>query len=265
MTQTLSISRNEDSMSQNTIQFAIISASAVSDEFENTQYASTANYALNRRICNDLRLSANDSLSGQIRAAQLVKTFELEPSQVNSSTIDNRNSYENQFYINRLSEKRQSDPQIRYAFYNKGFEMATTTKHRKHSISHYEVRRMAMPDIDECDAYETAQNEDEWTMLQQNTHSYTGSSGRDITLLPKLKLRISDEMGARIQHSFDETSSPDDNSIADDTLNNVKMLSPNNGTVSAKSSHIRSVNGVQICMKCGHELKTHKRNSNKFV
>lgn len=236
---------------------------------------SSANYGLNRRICNDLRLSENKLFSENIQSARSINTFELAPRPVDSTTYDNQNIFENRFNVNRLSEKRQSDPQIRYAFYNKGFEVATSTKHRKHSLSHYEVRRKAMPDIDEYESDESTQGHDEWLGLRRSIHCYTGSSGRDITLLPKLKIRISDEMGAQIKHSFDDSSLSDemytvdgwntmDNTINDgDSEPSPTVNEP--GISPVKPNRIDNENDIPICKKCGHKLEIHKQFTNAFV
>lgn len=193
-------------------------AAIVTDTSSATVAAATvaaANHVLNRHICNDLRVSANKSFSQNVRTARPY----LPPRHIDGTSMaatSPANSFENRLCVNRLSEKRQSDPQIRYAFYNRGFEVASaSTKQCKYSRSHDEVRRKAMPDIDEYEACENSDNDDddddEWQQhlgLRQNLqHLYTGSSGRDITLLPKLKIRILDEMGARIQQStFDNDS-----------------------------------------------------------
>lgn len=197
-----------------------VSNDATSSAIAAAAATTAVNHALNRHICNDLRVSANKSFSQNVRAARPY----LSPRHIDGTATPATKSFENRLNVNRLSEKRQSDPQIRYAFYNRGFEMTTSTKHRKYSLSQYEVRRKAMPDIDEYEACENDVNnddddddesngdDDEWQQqfgLRQNLQQYyTGSSGRDITLLPKLKIRICDEMGARIHHStFDESAS----------------------------------------------------------
>lgn len=239
---------------------------------------------MNRKICNDLRLSANKSFSQNVPPARPY----LPTSLVDGSTYDNRNSFEQRLHITRFSEKRQSDPQIRYAFYNKGFEVATSTKHRKYSLSHYEVRRKAMPDINEYGSMENDENEessDEWQGSRQSLQSYSGSSGRDITLLPKLKIRICDEMGARIKHSIDESSFSDENFNMHDSIptesvvTNDSMEQPNcehkppqvndAGIDSTASKHvIESIDNdkdIPICKKCGHKLKLQKQFTNAFA
>lgn len=278
----LSTSSNEDSTPISTFQFALVQKTASKDLFISTQLpeSSNTNFALNRRICNDLRLSANKSFSQNVRPARPY----LPPRRVDNSTFDSQNSFEKRITTNRLSEKRQSDPQIRYAFYNKGFEVATSTKHRKYSLSHYEIRRKAMPDIDESGSMENDENEDssdEWAG-SRHAQYYSGSSGRDITLLPKLKIRICDEMGAQIKHSFDESSFSDENFILNDSSTvqnpistvpidktpNCAHKSNNNVSVptSERPTKIKSVdNDASICKKCGHKFKLTKQFTNAFA
>lgn len=286
----LSTSSNEDSTPISTLQFAIVQNK--NNLLSNKQQSSSSSHAtaapatiessaLNRRICNDLRLCANKSFSQNIRPARPY----LPPRRIDGSTYDNQNSFENRLQPNRLSEKRQSDPQIRYAFYNKGFEVATSTKHRKYSLSHYEVRRKAMPDIDEYGSMENDESSDEWQGSRQNLQYYSGSSGRDITLLPKLKIRICDEMGARIKHSFDESSFSDDNFNIDDSTASHSTITNDNSIdkftacehiktstvpeskpkTSAKSESIPNDNNMKICKKCGHRLAVQKQFTNAFV
>lgn len=283
----LSTSSNEDSTPISTLQFAIVQTNTLNDLLPSKQshpVTVTTNSALNRRICNDLRLCANKSFSEKVRPARPY----LPPRRVDGSTYDNRNSFENRLQPNRLSEKRQSDPQIRYAFYNKGFEVATSTKHRKYSLSHYEVRRKAMPDIDEYGSMENdeehEESSDEWQGSRQNLQYYSGSSGRDITLLPKLKIRICDEMGARIKHSFDESSFSDENFNIDDsstpqsTIKNDSIeksticehkksneSQPKPKKIPTKIESIHNVNDIPICKKCGHRLTIQKQFTNAFV
>lgn len=241
---------------------------------------------MNRRICNDLRLCANKSLSQNVRPARPY----LPPRRIDGSTYDNhRNSFEQRITTNRLSEKRQSDPQIRYAFYNKGFEVATSTKHRKYSLSHYEVRRKAMPDIDESASMENDEDEessDEWQGSQQNLQYYSGSSGRDITLLPKLKIRICDEMGARIAHSFDESSFSDEHfdidesstasqsttSTVNESIERSKICEHKSNKqpiakvqTKIETPHNDKENDIPICKKCGHRITLQKQFTNAFI
>lgn len=310
----LSSSSNEDSTPIKTIQFTIVqtastsssSSSHLNDLIPNKQssqpkHTSSENSALNRRICNDLRLSANKSFSEKVRPARPY----FPPRRVDGCSVhDKQNSFENRLQTsNRLSEKRQSDPHIRYAFYNRGFEVATLTKHRKYSLSHCEIRRKAMPDIDEYDSIENdADSSDECS--RQNLQYYSGSSGRDITLLPKLKIRICDEMGARIKHSFDESSFSDENfnidADADDvacTYSSIPQCTIRNDPIEnqPKCAHIKSNNDriddgnsshsandnvdkkqnpniageidneIPICKKCGHRLIIRKQFTNAFV
>lgn len=288
---------SEDSTPISTFQFSIVQKPGLNDFFLKNKKSPeppppTAFFALNRRICNDLRLSANKSFSQNIRPSRPY----LPPRRVDGTTYDNRNSFEKRITTNRFSEKRQSDPQIRYAFYNKGFEVATSSKHRKYSLSHNEIRRKAMPDIDEYGSMENEDSSDEWP-VSRHLQYYSGSSGRDITLLPKLKIRICDEMGARIKHSFDESSFSDENfnannsSTAQSTNTNESNeeipnceqhksndpvttpsppLSPSTPSSQQQQqqqlTRIESVdNDASVCKKCGHKLKLPKQFTNAFA
>lgn len=258
-----SSSSNEDSTQNNTLQFALDS-SALNDLF-----APIDKIALNRKICNDLRVSANKSFSQNIRPARPY----LPPRRSDGySSFDYPNAFEKR--INRLSEKRQSDPQIRYAFYNKGFEVATSTKHRKYSLSQFEVRRKAMPDIDEYGSMEHEKNEendessDEWQGSRQKLQYYSGSSGRDITLLPKLKIRICDEMGARIRNSFDESSFSDENFNETDPVapaDRCEHKDPSSAKPSAQIDNDDNDRAPEVCKKCGHKRTLQKQFTNAFV
>lgn len=161
-----------------------------------------------------------------------------------------------------LPEKRQSDPQIRYAFYNKGFEVAASC--RKFSLTQIELKRSAMPNITE---YES--NEDERAIVERNSFREStnaishGSSGRDITLLPKLKIRICDEMGKRIDTSFDENSPLSSNHSSNECLKD-------SGKCKHKSRDDPFVGDAQKinenfrkCKKCGH-YSIRKQFTNSF-
>lgn len=268
----LSTSSIEDSTPLNTLQFAIVQTLQLNEFLPFDRRASNATLSMNRRICNDLRLSANKSFSQNVRPIR-----PLPPRCVDGITYDSRNSFENRLYKNRLwslykPEKQQSDPKIRYAFNNKGFEVATSTKHRKYSLSHYEVRRKAMPNIYEYESMGNDEHEesgDEWLGSRQNLQYYSGSSGHDITFLPKLKIRICDEMGARIQYSFDVSSSPNDNFTVDDsphsTFDSIDQASfckhQSKSILAADLTHRiknEKENNAPVCNKCGHPITLQK-------
>lgn len=191
------------------------------------------------------------------------------PKRTNASDFK---KFSGDIFGNILPEKRHSDPQIRYAFYNKGFEAASTN--RKFSLTQYDVRKNAMPNIKECQSIEDDDSDDESMDFNSadginhfniNNKCYGGSSGRDITLLPKLKIRICDEMGKRVKSSFDESSHSDENidtfdAIAEQKCNHIPTLAYDPFQCDA----IRVNENFHQCTKCGHKLLLKKQFSNSF-
>lgn len=182
------------------------------------------------------------------------------------------------------AERRQSMPQIRYAFYNKGFEVIAIN--RKFSLG----PRPKMPNIDEYAAspedtddsdkshkWNKARSADAIHLFNLNKTEYGGSSGRDITRLPRLKIRINDEMGARVPCSFDESSMSSDDSnefgksfeerfaAYDDRRCEHATASDtvDDGTTSDPFQQIEENFRRRICKKCGHR-KLCKQFTNSF-
>lgn len=279
----------------------------------------TTKNKFNSTICSDLRLSANKQLNKTIiqpmRPRFPPKRFATTTYDYSYSSSSLKQPCTLNEIGNRLQEKRQSDPQIRYAFYNKGFEVAAASRHRKLSFSQYESRRKTMPNINECGSIENdsdggdddddiddiavltktsltnriSVNDDANT--KKKIHSYSGSSGRDITLLPKLKIRICDEMGKRVKSSFDESSGSDENlqkKIIDwfDDQKKTSSCSHNSnesypiGTATvanptkpasvayfstANKNNVENVDTATKCRKCGHKLSLQRQFSNAFI
>lgn len=210
----------------------------------------TENYSFNRQKCTDLSLSEKRPYN--------TKMYPVRPCYppIQDISISFGNEMNKQFL-----EKLQPDPQIRYAFYNRGFEM-TASRHRKSSFTQFGM----MPNIDECGSQENEDSNsgnDEWQNLRPSSPYYSGSSGRDITLLPKLKIRICDEMDRPVKDPFDESSSSDEYSCNDETaecchptdnLNSFDVKYQNN-----------NVNTFLKCKKCGHHLRFQKQFSNAFA
>lgn len=194
--------------------------------------------------------------------------------------------FENNIACNVPSEKCQSSPQIRYAFYNKGFEVTAIS--RKFSLATHEMRTKSsgMPNIDEY-AGSTEDNDDSdnnnWTatrpgdaihLFSVNKSNYGGSSGRDITLLPRLKIRISDEMGKRVKSSFDGSTSSDENEFGKSfekrfAANNDEHLCAYTATAVATTFDpfqryvLQPKENFRKCRKCGHRSLC-KQFSNSF-
>lgn len=215
----------------------------------------TENHPFNRQIYSDLSLSAKKQYNQKIYPVRPC----FGPSQDFSVSFVNEAN-------KRFPEKRQPDPQIRYAFYNKGFEMATT-RQRKSYFTQFGIGKTLMPNIDECGSQENEDSNsgnDEWQSLRPTSPYYSGSSGRDITLLPKLKIRIFDEMDKPVKHSsFDKSSSSDEHSCNDD---NTECCHPNENLNSfdVKYQNNNVDNGLK-CKKCGHHSRFQKQFSNAFV
>lgn len=186
--------------------------------------------------------------------------------------------FENSIACSNPSEKCQLTPQIRYAFYNKGFEM--TSINRKFSLVQYEPRTkaIAMPNIDEYAGSPEDNNDSDnnnWTaarsaeaihFINLNKKNYGGSSGRDITLLPRLKIRISDEMGKRVKSSFDESTSSDENEFGKSfekrfAASSDEQLCEHSEAVVTDTTFdpfqnamvIQTTENFRKCHKCGHQ------------
>lgn len=123
-----------------------------------------------------------------------------DTSDSNSVVNSSRNGAGNAF-----REKRQSDPQIRYAFCNRAFE--EFTRSRRHSMMHRgeRSRRPNMPNINEY-AFEedfVAYHTKEWPL-----NSLTAQNADDVVPVPRLKIRVCEDHGHSMDvASFDSTSS----------------------------------------------------------
>lgn len=209
------------------------------------------NHSVNRHICSDL------SLSGKKVYNQKMNPVRPCFSPIKDVSVSFVNEVNKQF-----SENRPPDPQIRYAFYNRGFEMATI-RQRKSSFTQFGMRKNIMPNIDECRSQENDDSNDEWQNLRPNSPYYSGSSGRDITLLPKLKIRICDEMDRPINDSFDKSSSSDEYSCNGDNTE-CCYLTDNLNSFDVKYQN-SNVDNCLKCKKCGHHLRFQKQFTNAFV
>lgn len=159
---------------------------------------------------------------------------------------------------------------------------------RKFSLATHEMRSKpsGMPNIDEY-AGSTEDNDDSdnnnWTatrsgdaihLFSLNKSNYGGSSGRDITLLPRLKIRISDEMGKRVKSSFDGSTSSEENEFGKSfekrfAASNDEHLCEHTTTAVAanfdpfqRDVHQTKEN-FRKCRKCGHRSLC-KQFSNSF-
>lgn len=137
---------------------------------------------------------------------------------------------------NCYSEKRQSDPLIRYAFTNKGFDIETNNQRY---LSQYDVH--------------------------SNTSSQSGKN--DVSCCAsrqKIRVRISDEWGRRIENSLDSQS----DSFDFDDFWNFGSADLSKGSFHSDSGdafnviqndevHCPKFNKCEKCNKCGHKtLKT---------
>lgn len=158
---------------------------------------------------------------------------------------------------NAFPEKRQSEPHIRYAFNNQGFEMISLS--RRFSVNQMEMRRRAMPDINEfsfeedLDYYQTKQ----WPV---NSLSLNAD---DIVPVPRFKVRLCGDRNKQLDldASFESTSSGeysdsylemiDDGDDADFVYDDSDLLDP--FVASEKDGGGRDGVNQKKCMKCGHK------------
>lgn len=268
---------------EETLQLAILQIPLSHDTLEKEVLKNEyKNFTIDQRIYNELPLSANESISENRSCVPMNKN--------NHQTYDKRHIQENQFEVDHFSDQSQSDLRIRYAFYNKGFEVVTSTKQRKYSLSHHEFYRKTMADINEYELIgDDEESSDDCLDSRLSKNVYTGSSGRDITLLPKLKIRLSHESRAQNKHSFEKSTCSEKNIIADESnkpvnifiqneiIDNFNTIKNDPSSRSTESPTLRktsdrdhfdsadSRNKIPTCKKCGHKLKIHKQFSNAFV
>lgn len=215
----------------------------------------TENHSFYRQICSDHSFSEKKIYNQKIHPVRPC----YPPSQDFSVSFVNE--------INKqFSEKGQPDPQIRYAFYNKGFEMATSRQGNS-TIRQIGMRKNLMSNIDECGSQENEDSnsgKDEWQNSIPSSPYCSGSSGRDITLLPKLKIRIFDETDGPVKDSFDKSSSSDlEYSRNDDNLE-CCHLSENLNLFDVTYQN-DNFDQFLKCEKCGHHLRFQKQFSNAFA
>lgn len=182
------------------------------------------------------------------------------------------------FNTSILSKKRLSDPQIRHLFYSKEFEVAT--HFRKYSLTHCEIYKNAMPNINEqesldrdddsCNNYSTSENQHSSNGISslicsrnETSGLLNSSSGRDITKLLKLKIRISDELGRRVKSSFDDS---DDNSDSGDWFDDYHSVDNIYSHIKIDPFQMTNVQNKNLkkCHKCGHKL-IKKQFTNSFI
>lgn len=164
---------------------------------------------------------------------------------------------------NVFPEKRQSDPQIRYAFCNQGFEAATWS--RRFSLNQFEMRRKAMPHIDE---YSFEEDLDQYQMKEWPVDSLSAAANVDgdtIVPLPRLKIRVWDNDGQRMDESCD--SSSDDFAgayfnVAEDWFQENYGYMRNELVDPFQGNHCHE-NGTK-CTKCGHKCLM-KQFTNSFA
>lgn len=172
-----------------------------------------------------------------------------------------RRSYDPLFkcFINNIyPEKRQSDPHICHSFCNKSFEIDSPSRDRLRFYSQFDIRKNAMPNITEY-CFEEPTN---WTQLLRpkydNGDSMTSSAASisSVSSLPKIKLRICDEWGRRINSIESPGSDLFDEILAEaglamtptDTVPDAFDVIVQNGTEKGRFDHIEK------CQRCGHRI-----------
>ena len=148
-----------------------------------------------------------------------------------------------------VPEKRLSDPHIRYSFYNKGFDITTATVSRRRFASQNDVRKNAMPNIAEYCFDEPV----DWQKLKPNQSDFRTRSPTYLGTIPKIKVRISEEWGQRIDSSFDSNGSDFFDDLFPETRHEV---SEDDTIIDAFDIADRTVQRCcetkKICKKCGH-------------
>lgn len=172
-----------------------------------------------------------------------------------------RRSYDPLFkcFINNIyPEKRQSDPHICHSFCNKSFEIETPLRDHLRFHSQFDIRKNVMPNITEY-CFEEPTN---WTQLlrpkYENGDSMTSSavSLSSVSSMPKIKLRICDEWGRRINSIESPGSDLFDDILCEaglgmtstETIADAFDVIVQNGTETERLDHIEK------CQQCGHRV-----------
>lgn len=183
---------------------------------------------------------------------------------------------------NAFREKRQSDPQIRYAFCNRGFE--EFARSRRHSAVHHgEWQRRsatAMPNINE---YSFEEDFELYRAKEWPVNSLTAINADDVVPVPRLKIRVCEERGHSVDAgSFESTSSGeysdsycemgggrmsqdgdrDDDDWFEETYfyDHSEYADPFAGN---RRYHKRDARNANNCAKCGHKCLV-KQFTNSF-
>lgn len=134
----------------------------------------------------------------EFRQSSIIKSRSMKRSGT-SSDHESRDSIGNTY-----PEKRLSDPHIRYAFNNKGFEMISLS--RRFSMNQMDVRRLDMPNINE---YSFEEDLDYYQTKQWPVDSLSSLNADDVVPVQRIKLRLCDERNNQLDWdaSFESTSS----------------------------------------------------------
>lgn len=167
------------------------------------------------------------------------------------------------FINNIYPEKRQSEPHICYSFYNRSFDAMLPSNRR--FLSQHDVRKNAMPNIAEY-GFEEPVN---WKKLKPKYEDDDDDTTASIpstpsivspVSLPKIKVRISDEWGYRIENSFDSINSDfyNDNFNQIEFLSDEELVTENSikrdafDVISNNDGNLICCSKIEHCTKCGH-------------
>lgn len=181
-----------------------------------------------------------------------------------SSTNDRflRHSYDPLFKCfikNIYPEKRQSDPHICYSFCNNSPDIDIPSRDRLRFHSQFDIRKNTMPNITEY-CFEEPTN---WAQLLRpkydNGDSMTSSAASlsPVSSMPKIKVRICDEWGRRINSIESPGSDLFDEILAEagltmsptETISDAFDVIVQNGTESERLDH-----NIEKCKRCGHRV-----------
>lgn len=150
---------------------------------------------------------------------------------------------------NTFPEKRQSDPHIRYAFKNHGFEMFAMA--RRYSFNQLEMHRRAMPNINE---YSFEEDLDHYHIRQWPVDSLT-SNADDIVPIPRFKVRICGDQNQQfdIDTSFESTSSGEYSDSYLEMIDDPFVQSESEFIDPFKINNDCNEKNMKKCTNCGHK------------
>lgn len=160
------------------------------------------------------------------------------------------------FIKNIYPEKRQSDPHICYSFCNRSFEIDIPSRDRLRFHSQFDIRKTTMPDITEY-CFEEPTN---WTQLLRpkydNGDSMTSSAASlsSVSSMPKIKVRICDEWGRRINSIESPGSDLFDEILAEAGLSMTPTEPDAFDVIVENGTKTDRLDNIEKCQRCGHRV-----------